>query len=83
MAQELKEKKEKGKVLDFDKNWDKKLALNNSGNYAKTIDNFCIILEHEYNGKIYLNELSKQLELNKKNISKIKKGFLRTTGRIR
>lgn len=68
MAQELKEKKGNKKILDFDKNWDKRLSVNNSGNYAKTIDNFCTILEHEYSNQIFSNELSKQVELNKKNM---------------
>lgn len=71
MAEQLKEKKQAKKILDFDKNWDKKLAINNTGNYAKTIDNICIILEHEYNGKIFLNELSNQIEINKKNMETV------------
>lgn len=70
MVKQQKEKASK-KILDFDKNWDKRLVLNASGNYAKTIDNLCIILEHEYNGNIALNELSEDIEINKNKIETI------------
>lgn len=62
---------EKNNTVSMDKYWKKRLAKNEKGNVAKTIDNFCIILENLYANKIFLNELSNKVELvNSKGIKK-------------
>ena len=49
-------------VVEIGDYWGSKLARTEKGSVAKTIDNFCIILENAYKGKILLNELSGMVE---------------------
>ena len=64
--QENSNRSNNSNVISLDKYWDKKLSRTENGNIAKTIDNFCTILENEYNGKILYNELANMVETEKK-----------------
>lgn len=55
-----------GNIVEINKHWEERLSVNDSGAYKKTIDNFCTILENEYNGKILYNELANMVETDKK-----------------
>lgn len=65
-------KKNNNNVVEIGDYWGNKLSRTEKGSIAKTIDNFCIILQNEYKNKIFLNELSGMVENeNKKNFETV------------